>query len=101
MKEVPVTKEVLTIEMKDYMRISGFNLYPDPWLVGMKVVINIYFGHENVKLLPACQPTPHDKDSDDSDDEGCWYLDTVHGASPYVTIMGLPSPASAVLAHCF
>ena len=81
-------KAVLKIDMKEYMQNSGVTRlpsgdypYPDPWLVGMKAAINVYFGHTKVKLHPACPP-PHDKDSDDKD---CWYLDAVHGSSPCVT----------------
>jgi len=89
-----IGKEVLKIHMETYMKISGVGElssgdypYPDPWLVGMKAAINSYFGHTKVKLHPACQPTPHDEDSDDedSDDEDCLYLDVVHGSSPCVT----------------
>jgi hypothetical protein len=99
--EVPTVKPniagkvVLKIDMKKYMEISGVNkmdssVYPypdpDPWLVGMKAAINIYFGHKKVMLHPACQPPSHDDDSDeDSDDEDCWYLAAVHGSSPCAT----------------
>lgn len=57
--EVPTIKSniagkvVLKIEMKNYMEISGVNKldsgfypYTDPWLVGMKAAINIYFRHK-------------------------------------------------------
>jgi hypothetical protein len=52
-------KAVLKIDMETYMKRCGVNTlpsgwypYPDPWLVGMKAAINIYFGHKSVKLLP-------------------------------------------------
>ena len=80
-------KVVLKIDMKKYMetsgvtalRSSGLYPYPDPWLVGMKAAINIYYGHKQVKLHPACPSPTHD---DDSDDEDCWYIDAVYGSSP-------------------
>jgi hypothetical protein len=61
---------------------SGFYPYSDPWLVGMKAAINIYFGHKKVELHPACQHTPCDEVSDDED---CWYLAAVHGSYSFAT----------------
>ena len=93
--EVPTVKPniagkvVLKIDMKKYMEESGVHKldsgvypYPDPWLVGMKAAINIYYGHKKLMLHPASRPTPDDEDSDDED---FWYVTTVRGSSPCVT----------------